>query len=365
MSKVVSPEQVLLEVSENYKRLETSIVNQLWMQASNHYPTIGSYRENVWESLLEGMIPKKYCIDQSVFIIDSYGNISKEVDLVVFDETYTPYIFRCGKIKFIPIEAVSVVVQCKSKIRTSGKMQNELDEWVESIDKLKTSLDSVVRMATDIIDSRCQKYENNLTQTSTRPIKILCALTIAGTMKDKYEDKFDILLFTDEKDVHKHLHKHIKNEEKGLVYWNKELNHFGLERYKNVKGTDPNKIVGWVKGAVIIDEKEYRDKCLKEQFDAGTELEDRHLADLKVSSQNDNNKDKSEDKDEGKDKDTDTNKDKDNDKDENVIMSLTFQLNQLLMLINNPMLFPHRAYAQRFSEILKHSTGKEVSDKNE
>ena len=39
MSKVVSPEQVLLEVSENYKRLETSIVNQLWMQASNHYPT--------------------------------------------------------------------------------------------------------------------------------------------------------------------------------------------------------------------------------------------------------------------------------------------------------------------------------------
>ncbi|POP30604.1 hypothetical protein C3B58_20425, partial [Lactonifactor longoviformis] len=40
---------------------------------------------------------------------------------------------------------------------------------------------------------------------------------------------------------------------------------------------------------------------------------------------------------------------------ENVILSLIFQLNQLLMVINNPMLFPHHAYAKRFSDILKRS----------
>lgn len=37
----------------------------------------------------------------------------------------------------------------------------------------------------------------------------------------------------------------------------------------------------------------------------------------------------------------------------NVIMSLTFQLNQLLMIINNPMQFPHRAYVEMFNKNLE------------
>ncbi|MFC7561502.1 hypothetical protein ACFQY3_24870 [Paenibacillus farraposensis] len=32
-------------------------------------------------------------------------------------------------------------------------------------------------------------------------------------------------------------------------------------------------------------------------------------------------------------------------------MTLNFQLNQLLMLLNNPMLFPHFAYAKAFREL--------------
>ncbi|MNN95966.1 hypothetical protein D3C81_2148620 [compost metagenome] len=33
------------------------------------------------------------------------------------------------------------------------------------------------------------------------------------------------------------------------------------------------------------------------------------------------------------------------------LLSLTFQLNQLLMLINNPLLFPHDAYVRMFNEV--------------
>ena len=40
---------------------------------------------------------------------------------------------------------------------------------------------------------------------------------------------------------------------------------------------------------------------------------------------------------------------------ENVLMSLIFQLNQLLMVINNPMFFPHHAYAECFNEFLTQS----------
>ena len=84
-------------------------------------------RDRVWKSLFEMIIPKKYCIEQSVFIIDSYGNISREVDLAVYDEMYTPYIFNYGEIKFIPIEAVAVVVQCKKMcIRDRGEGDGHL-----------------------------------------------------------------------------------------------------------------------------------------------------------------------------------------------------------------------------------------------
>ena len=43
-------------------------------------------------------------------------------------------------------------------------------------------------------------------------------------------------------------------------------------------------------------------------------------------------------------------------KHENVLLSLIFQLNQLLMVLNNPMLFPHKAYAERFNQILNEVT---------
>ena len=85
--------------------------------------------------MFKNIVPKKFVIEQSVFLIDSQGNVSNEVDLAIFDEMYTPYIFRYYDLKFIPIEAVAVVVECKSK----SMKEEELRRWTESISELKTS----------------------------------------------------------------------------------------------------------------------------------------------------------------------------------------------------------------------------------
>ena len=105
--------KIIKHIKENYKRLEEGIVNQLYFE-NEHSGTIGSYREKIWKEMFQSIIPKKFVIEQSVFLIDSKGNVSNEVDLVIFDEMYTPYIFRYYNLKFIPIEAVAVVVECKS-----------------------------------------------------------------------------------------------------------------------------------------------------------------------------------------------------------------------------------------------------------
>ncbi|MBN2982174.1 DUF6602 domain-containing protein [Cohnella algarum] len=129
----------------NYAHLERSIVSQLLLETPAHPPTTGSYREYIWKELFEQVIPRKFCIDQGVFVLDSNGNISAEVDLAIYDEQYTPYIFNYGKMKFIPIEAVAVVVQCKS----NTLKLDELKSWCKSIAMLSTCSESVTRISGD------------------------------------------------------------------------------------------------------------------------------------------------------------------------------------------------------------------------
>lgn len=305
--KKYKAKETIEKIAENYNDIERSLVRQLQLSTPAQHLTTGTYRETVWKSLFDMLIPKKYCITQSVFIIDSYGKISREVDLAVYDETYTPYIFNYGKIKFIPIEAVSVVIQCKSQI-SRKTTYDELKEWVESIDCLKTSLDAVARMATRITDNNTKSVDSHgkgsATQTSTRPVKILCATSISKPLSEKLEKDFDFQLYINkEKDS---LIKVLSHANANFIEWNDRLNHY--------------------------EHKDYSEKELllrsgsKRDIGENESLGNRNLTQLGVTDKEDK---------------------------ENVIMSLTFQINQLLMLINNPMLFPHRAYAEMFTRNLK------------
>ncbi|URZ15118.1 DUF6602 domain-containing protein [Clostridium felsineum] len=289
-------EETLKKLYENYKNIEKCVVDQLFLDTPNHQLTAGTYREEVWKDLFEKIIPKKFCIDQGVFIIDSNGNISDEVDLAIFDEQYTPYIFNYGKIKFIPIEAVAVVIQCKSvELKTK-----DLGEWIKSIDKLTTSLNSIVRVMPGLVDNNIENEKNTKSQTSTRPIRILCCIGRNGEIKEAAINMFDICLCVN-KDKNS-LKKVIKNESDTYYQWYESLNHYKVERFGNNM-------------QLYQDKKNTKGKDIKTS-----------LLSIKIVDNNEN---------------------------ENVILSLIFQLNQLLMLINNPMLFPHESYATLFNNIGK------------
>jgi len=170
MSEKTQNESPMQAIIHNYIETEKSLVTQLNFQA-NHSLTIGGFREEIWKQLFQQIIPKKYVIEQSVFLMDSNGKVSNEVDLAIFDEMYTPYIFRNGRIKFIPIEAVAAVIQCKSTNVNSKKTDKyDLEEWCQSINDLNTSGDSVTRVISEL------KQGPAKSQSGTRPIKILCAL---------------------------------------------------------------------------------------------------------------------------------------------------------------------------------------------
>lgn len=284
MSKELSVEEkknkLVNNVRENYRQVEKSIVNQLFMKHDLHGTTIGSEREMIWAQLFEMIIPRKFVIEPSVFIIDSEGLVSHEVDLAIMDETYTPYIFRYGKVKFVPIEAVTAVVECKSQNIDPG----QIEKWADSLIHLHTSANSFARMATSIA------YEAVDSQKSTRPIRILCAL---NNCSEEVKNHFDFtLLANNTGNIEINLNP--KKSESSLLDWYKALSF----HEHDIQQTEFDKI-----------------KNTKQ-------IEKVYLDEYRVQDE----------------------------KEDNVsLLTLNFQLNQLLMLINNPILFPHRAYARLFN----------------
>lgn len=285
---------IIDQIKDNYASLEKGIVNQLYFEVE-HGATIGHYREKIWGEMFKRIVPKKFVVEQSVFLIDSKGNVSKEVDLVIFDEMYTPYIFRYYDLKFIPLEAVAVVVECKSKYMDKGK----LEKWVESISALQTSSKqkSFARLAT------CIAYGPAKTQTATRPLRVLCCMN--EQEKDllvETEKMFDVVIRAIEKG--KRLEIEWDTEKKSLYDWYLCLNQAdGLEKK--------------------IDEKEEKINEEEEKIKA----KKYNLNEYKVYREDNGAPDK----------------------EELSLMSFNFQLNQILMLINNPMLFPHLDYVEMFN----------------
>lgn len=302
--------QIIQSIIENYKSLEESIVSQLSLSNKCHPTTTGTSRELIWLKLFKNIIPKKFVIEHSVFIIDSHFGRSKEVDLAIIDNAYTPYIFQYGKLKFVPIEAVAAVIECKSKKLDSGS----LEKWCESIKGLRTSRRSIARMANGMVvngimspnhqeeskeDSEANDKQNPdqpsvqpSTQTSTRPIRIFCGYdSDIGKGEQKVKKFFDFwIIAKDEQEKRIEVETNQK-EDDSLNEWYIQLDHYGTENGKEIK-----------ESPVLKDYKLDNFRVMK----GGEEVS---------------------------------------------LLSLNLQLNQLLMLINNPILFPHLSYAKMFNDV--------------
>ena len=289
--------KAIKNIKNNYMQIERSKVNQLYLEQDLHPTTIGTAREEIWGEIFEGLIPKKFVVERSVFLIDAKGNVSMEADLVIMDEMYTPYIFRYGSIKFIPIEAVAAVIQCKS----TSVDKKSLGEWAESIKKLRTSERAVARLANMFSTGPV------LTQPSTRPILILCALKTE--ISNELEKLFDIVLLA------------VKKGKKG-----KKGKSDIKDSYIDVRFNKKfDNLLKWFEALNFnnIDKTEDVWKRISNADTAKERLGGMKLEEFQVNDKNGKNIS---------------------------LLSFNLQFNQLLMLINNPMLFPHQDYAKLFQK---------------
>lgn len=77
-----------------------------------HPGSKGDASENVWIDMLELYLPKRYQTAKA-HVVDSLGNFSQQIDVVVFDRQYSPFIFSYQGQTIIPAESVYAVFEAK------------------------------------------------------------------------------------------------------------------------------------------------------------------------------------------------------------------------------------------------------------
>jgi hypothetical protein len=80
-----------------------------------HASTKGDASESVWLDLLTTYLPERYKV-ATAHIVDSKGAFSDQIDVVVFDRQYTPFIFTYEGQNIIPAEGVYAVFEAKQTI---------------------------------------------------------------------------------------------------------------------------------------------------------------------------------------------------------------------------------------------------------
>jgi hypothetical protein len=84
-------------------------------QSFVHPGTKGDASEAVWLQLLQEYLPMRYQLE-TAHVVDSAGAFSEQIDVVVFDRQYSPFIFKFEGQVIIPAESVYAVFEAKQAI---------------------------------------------------------------------------------------------------------------------------------------------------------------------------------------------------------------------------------------------------------
>lgn len=133
-----------INISELFNSLQNQMIAQLNTNRNfiEHSVSKGDSLENTWIEWLKKYLPNRYCVDKAI-IIDSNGNLSDQIDLVIYDQHYTPFVFTQNGIHYIPAEGVYAVFEVKPELN-KGYIEYAGDK-IESVRKL-------YRTSTNIID---------------------------------------------------------------------------------------------------------------------------------------------------------------------------------------------------------------------
>ena len=150
-----------IEMKDLFEALQNQMVAQLSTNREfiEHPGSKGDSLEQTWIEWLRKYLPNRYCIDKAI-VIDHEGNLSDQLDLVIYDQQYTPFVLMQNGIHYIPAEGVYAVFEVKPDLNGSSDGLSYIEyagAKVESVRKL-------TRTSTFIVDRGEPKRARPLTK---------------------------------------------------------------------------------------------------------------------------------------------------------------------------------------------------------
>ncbi|OBS32838.1 DUF6602 domain-containing protein [Pseudomonas syringae] len=103
-----------------YSKLEADAL--LFNRELPHNGLKGSENENALAAVIRGFLPSKYGVEVNALVIDQFGKVSKQADIVIYDAATQASFFR----KVFPVEIVYAVIEVKTSM-SSTEAQSAMD----------------------------------------------------------------------------------------------------------------------------------------------------------------------------------------------------------------------------------------------
>ena len=84
-------------------------------EVAGHPVLKGDAAETVWLAMLSDYLPARYQAKRAV-VVDSHGAFSQQIDIVIFDRQYSPFVFHQDGLDVVPAESVYAVFEAKQVI---------------------------------------------------------------------------------------------------------------------------------------------------------------------------------------------------------------------------------------------------------
>lgn len=107
----------LKSVFSNIQRI-MKVLLEVNQDSIKHPVEKGTAAEVCWKNFLRQYLPQQYAVDSAI-IINAMGEMSEQIDIVIYDALHTPYILNQDNFKYIPIECVYAIFEVKQVLNRS------------------------------------------------------------------------------------------------------------------------------------------------------------------------------------------------------------------------------------------------------
>src|SRR5580704_8400319 len=155
-----------INLTEVFHRVQQEMLAQLAVgRLFEHASSAGAATEHHWLELFDRYLPKRYRATPA-FVIDSLGARSRQIDIAIFDNLYSPLLFPHPSGFHIPAESVYAVFEVKPTFSR---------QWLQDAAEKAASVRGLHRTSVPVIAGGTRR-------SAIRPKPILAGLLATGSV---------------------------------------------------------------------------------------------------------------------------------------------------------------------------------------